>query len=242
MLGAGSVAVVGASVKVGSLGRQMLLELERGGYGGAIYPVNPGYEEILGFRCYPSVAELPEAPDLAILGVANARVEQALRDAVSAGARSAVTFSSLHDDDSAPGATPLTERVARIAREARIPLCGGNGMGFLNEAHHLRATGFATPDDIRPGPVTFISHSGSAFAALAFNDRGIGFNLVVSSGQEIVTTMDAYIEYALGLRSTRVLALLLETVRSPAGFVAALAHAAEAGVPVVALKVGRTES
>ena len=70
---------------------------------------------------------------------------------------------------------------------------------------------------MRHGPVTFISHCGSAFAAIAFNDRGIGFNLVVSSGQEIVTTMADYMEYALELEQTRVLALLLETVRDPRG-------------------------
>jgi len=153
-----------------------------------------------------------------------------------------VTFSSLHEEDPQPGVPPLTTRVAAIADEHGMALCGGNGMGFLNLETNLRATGFATSDDMRRGPVTFISHSGSAFAALAFNDRGIGFNLVVSSGQEIVTTMDAYMRYALALPSTRVLALLLETVREPDGFVAALGRAAEAGVPVVALKVGRTES
>ncbi len=241
MLEARSVAVVGASVKEGSLGRQMMLELLRGGYEGTIYPINPGYEEILGRRCYASAADLPEAPDLAILGVANHRIEQALTDAVAAGARSAVTFSSLHEDEPAPGAPPLADRVAAIAQQAGIPLCGGNGMGFLNEEHHLRSTGFTTPADLRPGPVTFISHSGSAFAALAFNDRGIGFNLIVSSGQEIVSTMADYLEYALGLESTHVLALLLETVRDPAKFRAQLARAAERNLPVVALKVGRTE-
>ena len=241
MLEARSVAVVGASVKEGSLGRQMMVELLRGGYAGAIYPVNPGYEEIIGHRCYPSVAELPLAPDLAILGVANHRIEQALTDAVAAGARSAVTFSSLHEDEPHMGRPSLADRVAALAREAQIPLCGGNGMGFLNEDGHLRATGFATPDDLRRGPVTFISHSGSAFAALAFNDRGIGFNLLVSSGQEIVTTMADYMDYALGLESTRVLALLLETVREPDRFRAQLARAADANIPVLALKVGRTE-
>jgi len=240
MLEARSVAVVGASVKAGSLGRQMMTELRRGGFDGAVYPVNPGYDEVDGYRCYPSLLDAPAPVDLAILGVANARIEQAMRDAATAGAASVVTFSSLHEEPA--GEPPLTERVAAIAREHGMALCGGNGMGFLNVEADLRATGFATPDVLRAGPVTFISHSGSAFAALAFNDRGIGFNLVVSSGQEIVTTMDAYMEYALGLRSTRVLALLLETVRSPAGFVAALEHAAAAGVPVVALKVGRTES
>ena len=239
MLEARSVAVVGASVKEGSLGAQMMAELRRGGFDGEVYPVNPGYDEVDGYRCYPSILDAPGAVDLAILGVANARIEQAMKDAVTADAGSVVTFSSLYEE---PVEGPsLGERVAALARESGIPLCGGNGMGFLNVSGRLRATGFATPDVMREGPVTFISHSGSAFAALAFNDRGIGFDLVVSSGQEIVTTMDEYIRFAVGRDSTRVLALLLETVRDPEGFLASLAMAADRGIPVLALKVGRTE-
>lgn len=242
MLEARSVAVVGASVKEGSLGHQMMVELRRGAFDGAIYPVNPGYAEVLGHACFPSIAEVPESVDLAILGVANQRIEQALRDAVAAGARSAVTFSSLHESEPPePGLAPLAERVAAVAREAGIAMCGGNGMGFLNLEANLRATGFASPDHIRSGSVTFVSHSGSAFAALAFNDRGIGFNLLVSSGQELVTDVSDYMEHALGLPSTRVIALLIETVRRPGAFSAALAHAADRDVPVIALKVGRTE-
>ena len=243
MLEARSVAVVGASVKEGSLGRSMLEELERGGYEGEIFPVNPGYDEVLGHRCFPSIGELPgDGVDLAILGVANQRIEQAARDAVAAGARSIVTFSSLYEDEPPePGLPPLTERLAAIVRDAAIPMCGGNGMGFCHETTRLRATGFPTPDHLRHGPVTFISHSGSAFAALAFNDRGIGFNLLVSSGQELGSTMADYMRYALGREETRVLALLLETVRDPAGFRTELERAAALDVPVIALKVGRTE-
>jgi acyl-CoA synthetase (NDP forming) len=241
MLEARSVALVGASVKEGSLGRQMVLELQRGGFDGEIFPVNPGYDEVLGLPCYPSIADAPgDGVDLAILGVANQRIEQAARDAVEAGARSLVTFSSLYEEPSADR-PPLTERVAAIAREAGVPLCGGNGMGFLHETFGLRATGFPTPDEIRRGSVTFISHSGSAFAALAFNDRGIGFNLLVSSGQELGATMDDYMGYALGREETRVLGLLLETVRDPDGFRSQLERAASQDVPVIALKVGRTE-
>ena len=81
-----------------------------------------------------------------------------------------------------------------------MAMCGGNGMGFMNSSPAMRATGFLTPDHLRHGPVTFLSHSGSAFSALAFNDRGIGFNLLVSSGQEIVTTQADYMAYALGSR------------------------------------------
>ena len=203
MLEARSVAVVGASVKEGSLGQQMLLELARGGYDGAIYPVNPGYDEVLGHRCYPSLADLPEPVDLAIVGVANQRIEQAVRDAGESGAGSVVTFSSLFEEEpSEAGMPPLGERVAAIAREHDMALFGGNGMGFVNLGTHLYATGFLTPDDLEPGAVTFLSHSGSVFSALLFNDRQIRFNLIVSSGQEIVTTMDEYLSYALDLDST----------------------------------------
>ncbi len=243
MLEARSVAVVGASVKEGSLGAAMMVELRRGRYDGAVYPVNPGYDEVFGDRCYRSILDVPEPVDLAILGVSNQRIEHAMREAAAAGAGSVVTFSSLYEETPpAPGGPVLAERVAAIAHEHGMALCGGNGMGFLNEEHHLRATGFPTPDHLRHGPVAFVSHSGSAFAALAFNDRGIGFNLIVSSGHEIVTTMDEYMAYALDLESTRVLALLLETVRNPAAFIRQLGLAAERGIPVIALKVGRTES
>ena len=241
MLEARSVAVVGASVKEGSLGHSMVVELRRGGYEGEIYPVNPGYDEVLGLQCYPSIDEAPgDGVDLAIVGVANQRIEQTIRGAIDAGARSIVTFSSLYEE-AQPGVPPLTQRVSVMVREAGVPMCGGNGMGFCNETHRLRATGFATPDDLRHGPVTFISHSGSAFAALAFNDRGIGFNLLVSAGQELGATMADYMAYALDQPETKVLALLLETVRDPDGFRSQLARAAEMDVPVLALKVGRTE-
>jgi acetate---CoA ligase (ADP-forming) len=242
MLEARSIAVVGASVKEGSLGRQMLLELERGGFDGAVYPVNPGYDEVLGHRCFASMAELPEPVDLAILGVANARIEQAIKDAAAAGAAGAVTFSSLFEEEPPePGVPSLADRVAAIAREQRMALCGGNGMGFINLDAKLRATGFLSPDVLEPGGVTFLSHSGSGWAAFLFNDRGIRFNLLVSSGQEIVTTMDEYLSYSLDQPTTRLVALLLETVRDAQGFTASLAKAAERGVPVFALKVGRTE-
>lgn len=245
MLEARSVAVVGASVKPGSLGAAMMEELRRGGFRGDVFPVNPGYDEIDGLICYPSIGEVPQEVDLAIIGVANQRLEGALAAAAASGAGSVVTFSSLHEEPEerpAPDAPPLRDRLAAIARGHGLALCGGNGMGFCNEPHGLRATGFPTPDHLRPGPVTFISHSGSAFAALAFNDRGIGFDLLVSSGQEIVTTMDEYLGFALDRGRTEVIALLLETVRNPAGLRAQLARARERDVPVIALKVGRTET
>jgi acetate---CoA ligase (ADP-forming) len=89
--------------------------------------------------------------------------------------------------------------------------------------------------------VTFLSHSGSAFSAMIHNDRALGLNLAVSAGQEFVTTVADYLRYSLGLESTMVVGLFIETVRDPNGFRDALALANERDVPIVALKVGREE-
>ena len=121
-----------------------------------------------------------------------------------------------------------------------MPICGGNGMGFLNVEDRLRVCGFYQPD-LTPGGVTFLSHSGSLFSAMLHNKRGIGFNLVVSTGLELTTHMNDYLDWALDLESTTVAALFLETIRDPAGFVSSLRRAAERDVPVVALKVGASE-
>jgi acyl-CoA synthetase (NDP forming) len=180
--------------------------------------------------------------DLAILGVASARVEQALRDAAEAGAGSAVTFSSLFEEEPPErGVSSLGERVGAIALEHGMPMLGGNGMGFVNLERRLFATGFPTPDELEAGGVALLSQSGSVFSAFLFNGRGIRFNLIVSSGQEIVTTVEEYLAYVLDLPSTKVVGLVLETVRRPEAFVSALGTAAERGLPVFALKVGRTE-
>lgn len=240
MLEARSVAVVGASARPGSFGEQMMVQLVRGGFDGAMYPVNPRYEEVLGHRCIPSLADLPEPVDLALLGLSNAHLEEQLRAAAEAGVRSAVIFASCYERP-AEGKSPLADRLAAIARQAGMALCGGNGMGFINVERRLRACGFSEPDDLGPGAITFVSHSGSAFSAMLHNDRGLRFNLAVSSGLELVTTASEYIDYALDQPSTKLVALFIETVRDPSRFRVALARAAAQDVPVIALKVGRTE-
>lgn len=238
MLEARSVAVVGASVREGSVGRQSLIELVEGGFDGRVHPVNPKYDEILGLRCHASIDRIGEPVDLAILAVPNALLEEQLRLAAAAGAGSAVIFASAHEEPR-PGEPPLTERLAAIAREARMAVCGPNGMGFANFERHVRALGFAEPKDVRLGGIAFLSHSGSAFSAICHSDRRLGLNLAVSTGRELVTTIDDYLRYAASLGSTRVVGLFLETIRDPEGFVGAVRLAAERDVPIVALKVGR---
>ena len=236
MLLARSVAVVGASERQGSVGDQMLRQLVSGGFVGPIYPVNPRYETLDGLRCYPDLESVGEPVDLVVLAVANAQLEAGLIDAAKIGAGSVAIFASCHGET--PDGTPIRARLFEIAADAGIPICGGNGMGFLNIEAGLRVCGFYQPPDLAPGGVTFLSHSGSLFSALLHNRRGIRFNLVVSTGLEINTPMDRYLAWALDRESTRVVALFLETIRDPVGFKEALAAASARDVPVVALKVG----
>jgi acyl-CoA synthetase (NDP forming) len=238
MLEARSVALVGASAKPGTLGSQMVAELLRGGFEGAIYPVNPGYDHIQGLRCYHSVAAIGEPVDVAVLGLATPRIEQAMHEAAEAGAGSVVTFSPLFEEPS--DGPDLGERLAAIAAEHGMAMCGANGMGFMNLDRRLRLTGFLTDERLQPGPIALLSHSGSAFAAFGWNDRSLGFNLIVSCGGEVVTTMAEYAAYALEQPTTKVLGLLFETVRDPVRFRWVLEEAARLDIPVVALKMGRT--
>jgi acyl-CoA synthetase (NDP forming) len=175
-----------------------------------------------------------------VLGVGNARLEAALSEAIRHRARAAVIFASGYlENDTEP---PLTQRIATMARAAGMPICGGNGMGFYNDAGAVWAAGFANQREPRPGNIAFISHAGSVFGAFAHNDPRFRFNLAVSAGQELVTTAADYLDYALEQDSTRVVGLFLEAVRAPAQFAAALAKAAERDIPVVVLKTGRTEA
>jgi acetate---CoA ligase (ADP-forming) len=238
MLCAGSVAVVGATPRRPSVGNRVMTELLGGGFEGRVVAVNPNHPKVEGLATVPSLLEA-DPVDLAVLAVADERLESRLADAVAAGARAAAIFSPAQGF-AADGA-PLRSRLAEIAAEAGMTLCGPNGMGFVNLDHRLRITGFYQPLDLEPGGVTFLSHSGSLFSAMLHNRRGLRFNLVVSTGQEIVTTMADYLLHALSLPTTRVVGLFMETVRNPASMDRALTLAAEQDTPVVALKVGRTE-
>ena len=233
-----TVALVGASEKIGTPGHNMLEYVRRSGFSGGILPVNPRYECIEGLTCYPSVSDIAAPPDLAVLAVADQRLEATLIDAIRAGASAAVVFGGTNlAADSAP---PLPERLAAIAREASLPVCGIAGMGYLNLDHRLNVSFSLPPYDPQPGPVTLLSHSGSSWTTLTLNDGRLGFNLAVSTGQELTVTVAEYLDYALDLSTTRVVGLILETVRDPDAFLAAARKANDLSIPLIALKAGRT--
>jgi len=232
------VALVGASGRAGSLGARMIAEVARSPARPRTYLVNPRYAEIDGTSCLPALADLPEPVDLVLLAVPDTALEAQLAAAARAHARSAVIFGNAFD---LPGTSGRRDRLAAIARDAGMAVCGAGCMGFVNMARGLRAIGYVEPD-LPPGPAALITHSGSVFSALLRARRGFGFSLAVSSGQELVTTAAAYASYALGLAETTVLALVLEAIRNAPDLRAVLARAQAADIPVVLLSVGGSDA
>jgi acetate---CoA ligase (ADP-forming) len=232
-----SIAVVGASERAGSLGRSTLIQALANGFEGEIFPVNPNYRQILGHDCYPSLDDLPRAPDLVVLAVANAALEEQMQRAIAIGCRSATIFASAYlEGDTSP---LLTERLSALARVAGVPVCGANCMGFYHPARNVNAAWYEA-GRVKSGPIGLITHSGSLFFSLAANDPRVGYSLLVSPGQELSVMADDYMHYMLEDGATRVIGLFVEAVRNPAGFIAALEKANARDIPVVAMNVGRT--
>ena len=240
MLEARSIALVGASPRPGTFGQRMVAEVIRSPSRPQVHMVNPRYAEIAGRRCVPSLADLDDPVDLVLLGVPDAALEQQLTLAARRGDRSAVIFGNAHEDQPPPGQPGLRERLAAVARSAGLQLCGAGCMGFVNVTRGLRAIGYAEPEAPPAGPVALVTHSGSVFSTMLRARRGVGYTVAVSSGQELVTAAASYLDYALGLPETRVLALVLEAIREPGQLRRVLALAASRDLPVVLLAAGRS--
>lgn len=180
-----SIAIVGASPKVGTVQRNIVDVLQKSHFAGTLHAVNPNYKEVAGLACVPHIADLAQAPDLAILGVGAHRMEAALEDAIAGGARAVAIFDNCYLDNEA--APKLLDRLKARARSVQLPVCGGNGMGFYNFEEKIFVSHYHPP--VRePGGIAYIAHSGSAFDAVLFNDPRHRFNLAVSPGQEINAT------------------------------------------------------
>ena len=164
-----SIAVVGASERPGTVGRNLVENLLRGGFSGALFAVNPGRESVLGVPCFPALSALPGRVEHVMFAVSDERIEAALDDAIAHGARAVTLYSSLVlAKDSVPA---LRERVLARVRAANLVVCGANGMGFYNFADGIWGCGFQTRQHARGGNVAFISHSGSGMCGIVDTDE-----------------------------------------------------------------------
>jgi acetyl-CoA synthetase len=237
LLAPGSVAVVGATDRAGSYGAQALENLRTVGFRGEVWGVNPQREEVMGYPCVPSLAELPVAVDALVVAIPAAGVPEVIEQAGARGCGGAVVISAGFAEVSG-GVSRNSELVAAAVRH-RLAVCGPNCNGIVSPRNHVSLWGdaLAPPE---PGPVALISQSGNVAVNALATRRGLRFHTVIASGNQAVVTAADYLEFLAGEQGVGAIALYLEDDGGPR-LCEGLAACAQVGVPVVVLKVGQSQ-
>ncbi|HWK68434.1 MAG TPA: acetate--CoA ligase family protein [Rhizobiaceae bacterium] len=238
-----SVAVIGASSDRSRIGGRPIWWMLEAGFEGAIYPVNPNRAEIQGLKAYASVADLPAAPEAAVVAVPAPQVAETLRALGRRGCRAAIVFSSGFAEVGEDGANAQSE-LAAIARQSGLRMLGPNSLGLFNARCAWFPTFTTTFESGWPidGGVSIVSQSGafgSHLATLARN-AGIGAPLCVMTGNEADVSVGEVIGYLATEPNTRVIAAYMEGIKDGHTLIAGLTAAQEAGKPVLIMKVGRS--
>ncbi|HYD71138.1 acetate--CoA ligase family protein [Azospirillum sp.] len=245
LLNARSVAVVGASSDPTKLTGRPIAYMQGIGFDGDIYPVNPSRPEIQGLRSYPSLSAIGRPVDLAIIGTAAERVEEAVTEGIAAGVGGFVIFSSGFAEFDADGAE-RQRRLTELSRHHGVPIIGPNCLGVINARSGLVAS-FTTAMEGRPpkpGHFAFVSQSGAmaAYWLDMVTQAGIGVSTWVSSGNECDLTIGDVLGGLADDDDTRVIGLYMEDIKDPPAFRAVARRLAEAGKPVIAIKAGRSKA
>jgi len=238
-----SIAVVGASTSPEKAGYQALLTLR--GFGGRLFPINPGATEILGFKAYPSLAAARDAtgvaPDLALLVIPAAAILEAIRDAVRAGCGGVLIVSGGFAEAGGEGAK-LQEEAAALCREAGLRILGPNTSGFIRPRTRCAASFAPGVEQIPPGPVAVVAQSGGVNLVLAFlvHRLGLGLSLAVGLGNAVDVDAADVLEHLADDADTKAIALHLEGVRDGRKLFDALRRVTPRK-PVVAVTPGRAD-
>jgi acyl-CoA synthetase (NDP forming) len=235
-----SVAFVGATQAKIKWGFIVFNNLLTGGYEGKVYPVNPGHDELLGLKCYPSVRDIPYDVDLAVFTVPASAVLPALDDCIARGVKAGLVITAGFGELGAGGAA-LEAELVRKADEAGMVLVGPNGQGACCPANHLYP--WMPLFYPRDGGVAVICQSGNILNMLIGHalDAGFGVSKAVSSGNEAQLKTEDYFTYLASDPATDVVVAYVEGVDDGRRFLE-LSRAAASRKPVVVLKGGRTDA
>jgi acyl-CoA synthetase (NDP forming) len=229
-----SVAVVGASERPDTYSSETLLNVRRLGFPGEVWGVNPRRTSVHGFSCFPSLADLPAAPDAVVVAVPAASVPAIIEEAGAVGAGGAVVYAAGFAE---AGRDDLETALRDAASRHSLPVCGPNCDGLISL--HARAAlwgdALASPE---PGHVALVSQSGNLVVNALATRRGLRLHTAISSGNETVVTTPDWIEHLAREEGVRSIALLVENEGDGARLCEALAVCADEGVGVAVLKVG----
>lgn len=238
-----SVAVIGASADASKTSGRPVSYLLKHGFTGDIYPVNPKASEIQGLRCYASIEELPQAPDVGLVLLSAKRSIDAVRSLAKLGCKAAVVLASGFAE-AGEGGLNLQEELKAAAGSMRI--LGPNTIGLVNLSARipLSASGALEISDLPAGHVAVVSQSGGILGALLSRaaGRGIGLSSLISTSNEVDLEVSDFIDYLVDDDNTKVIALYLESVRNPQRFREVALRARAAGKPLVVFKIGRSEA
>ncbi|MFZ1022654.1 MAG: acetate--CoA ligase family protein [Thermoplasmata archaeon] len=235
-----SIAVIGASNKVGTVGASLFRNLLTAGFQGVVYPVNPSWKSVSGVRCYPSVRELPEVPDLAVIIVPAAKVNPVVRDLGQRGTKGIVVVSAGFREVGGHGLV-LENKLSAIAAAHRMSLVGPNCFGVIN-TDPTRSLNATFSEELPPrGNIAFVSQSGALCAGIlqyGIAER-IGFSRFVSVGNRAGVDENDLL-YSLGRdRATKVILLYVESLSNGRKFLEAARKVTERK-PILVIKSGRT--
>lgn len=238
-----SVAIVGASDDVVRISGRPLRYLKESGYTGAILPVNPRRDFVQGLKSYPSIADLPEVPDVAMLAVPAHLIPESVRACATLGVKAVVIFSSGFAETSIEGGRAQQE-IREIARASGMRLLGPNCLGLFNSAIGFYGT-FASALDLgfpEAGGVAVASQSGAYGAHVAYlaQQRGMGVRYFVSTGNEADVEIGEVLLWLACDPDVRVIVAYAEGLRDSRTFIEALRVAHERRIPIVMMKVGRS--
>jgi len=238
-----SVAIIGASADLAKASGLPLRNIINSKFAGKIYPVNPRASEISGLACYPSVTDLPEAPDVAILMIDAKLTAQILEECGKKGVKTAIIGSAGFSEDGAEGQARQDE-VSAIAKRYDIRVCGPNCHGTFNVFKNIPCGydhAFALP--IKPGPVAIASHSGALLGVIGHRavQANQGFSYMVSNGNEMDVDLCDFTEFFLEDDNTQVVAVLMEGLKNGPRFLKLAERAHGLGKKIVVLKVGKSE-
>ncbi len=233
-----AAVVVGATPKPGSVGSTLVENLLAGPASRSVYGVNPKYEWVRGAPCYPSVADLPEVPDLALLAVPSRSVPAAVRACGEAGIRGLVIISAGFREAGENGAELEKELAREVARFDGMRVIGPNCLGLM--APHAQLNASFAADAPEPGRLAFVSQSGALCTAVLdwAKEEGVGFSYFVSIGNMMDVDFGDLIDYIADDPQTDALILYVESVREARKFVSA-ARAMTRTKPIITYKAGR---
>ncbi|OGL60253.1 MAG: hypothetical protein A3I72_04890 [Candidatus Tectomicrobia bacterium RIFCSPLOWO2_02_FULL_70_19] len=242
-----SIAIVGLSADPAKHGQRVLTFLRRFGYQKPVWGVNPNTPEVPGAEVFPRLRDLSRAPDAIVLAIPPPAIPGVLEEAGEVGAGGAILFSGGFAEAGKEGAS-LQARIRDIARAGGVRLLGPNSAGIVHAAAGT-VMSFLTclerpAGEIRDGPVGLITQSGGngSFIHNLAADRGSGLAISVSTGNEADVQAGEILEWLAGHPQVRVVAMLIETVRDGERFLNGARKAIAAGRPMVACKIGNSES